>query len=260
MIVLRDILVPLWTKRGLLAGMDWDERPVLITLEAQGTVMRGQVRSLTVTSAQIISDGPCLLCNKVRANVRFRAEDIIYSLSGMAISSECDESIILYFDDVTRQDMAMLRSLGVKASAAPHQRQVQVPPPSVGRKRSKAEQRVVLHHPPPGGIERRVLPRYELETVATLVILDKGLALKTTVLEVSQSGCRLFSDTPFNLPLDARVEVEFVGLGQPFRLAAEIRLKKDEHLLGLSFAPMSCRCKDRLLEMIGELAEKASLV
>jgi hypothetical protein len=236
-----------------MAGSIWDERPVLISLEAKGTFMRGQMRALTSTSAQIVADDPCLLHNAVRADVRFRYEDTIYSLSGMAITNECDEIITLQFDLVTRQNMAMLRSLGV-TPPEPHHRPV--PSPSGPRKRTKAEQRVVLHSPPPEGIERRVQPRYEFETVATLVVLDNGSALTTTLLEISLSGCRLFSETPFNLPAESRVEVRFLGQGLPFRLAGEAKLKRDEHLLGVFFSAMSSRCKERLRELIHELAER----
>jgi hypothetical protein len=249
-----EVLIPLWTKRGQSAGFEWrDERPVLVAVEALGTVIRGQMIQLSATSALIMPDDPCLLCNKVRSNVRFRSDDIVYFLSGKAISSDCDESIILDFDDVTRKDMAMLRSLGVIQNSASH---TPAPPPPARVKRGKCEQRRVLHIPPPDGQERRIQTRHELETAATLVVLERGLVMKCTLLEVSLSGCRLFSDPPFSLPPDARVEVEFTGLGQPFRLAAEIKVKKEEHLLGLAFLPMSCRCQQRLQELTGELAEK----
>lgn len=246
-------LVPLWIKRGQMAGSIFDERPVLISFETKGTFMRGQMRALTATSAQIVADDPCLLCNAVRANIRFRYEDTIYSLTGMAITNECDEIITLQFDHVTRQNMAMLRSLGATPTEPLHR---PVSSSSGPRKRTKAEQRVVLHYPPPDGIERRIQPRYELETVATLVVLDKRSALKTTLLEISLSGCRLFSETPFNLPAESRVEIEFLGQGQPFRLAGEAKLKTDEHLLGIFFSAMSSRCKERLRELIKELSER----
>ena len=123
------------------------------------------------------------------------------------------------------------------------------------RKRTKEEQRRVRREHPPGGIERRIETRHELESACTLTVLEMGSAWKCRTLEISLSGCRLFSETPFEVLAESRVEVEFVGKGQPFRLAASAKIKGDEHLLGMHFMPMSQRCKDRLLELIGELAK-----
>jgi hypothetical protein len=252
-----DLLIPLWTKKGQSSSFGWkSERPVLVAVEALGAVIHGQMIQLNATSARIMLDEPCLLCNKVRTNVRFRSEDMVYFLSGKAMSSECDESITLEFDDVTRKDMAMLRALGIASAAhrTPEEHKPSAPP--VKRKRTKEEQRRVLYLPPPNGIERRMDRRHELEVNANLMIVDKGITLRCTLLEVSVSGCRLFSEAPFNLPPDVRVEVDFIGLGHPFRLAAELKLKEDQHLVGLRFAPMSCRCNERLLELVGDLVER----
>jgi hypothetical protein len=246
----------MWTAIGQSAGLDWmEKRPVLLAVEAMGTLMRGQMISLSATRAHIQSDDPFLLCNKVRASVRFRFADTVYALSGMAVSNEEDGSIRLDFDDVTRQDMALLRSLGVYCpdrAAFP----ALTPAAPVLRKRSREEQRQVLHMSPPGGVERRVEARLDLETGATFHPVDHFMDLHCTLLEISLSGCRLFAETPFNLPPIPRAEVEFVGLGHPFRLAAEVKIKEEEHLVGLRFLPMSERCRERLIDLTGELREK----
>jgi hypothetical protein len=176
----------------------------------------------------------------------------------MIVSNDCDEGITLFFDDVTRKDMVMLRTFGVTNTPVEAPAPLPEEPP-VKPKRTKAEQRNVRHEPPPGGMERRIQPRHELEAACTLTILDKGYVWKCSLLEISLSGCRLFSDTPFNISANTRVEVDFVGKGNPFRLAADVIVKDDEHLIGLHFVAMSSRCKDRLAELTSELAEKSAV-
>jgi hypothetical protein len=252
-----DVLVPLWPEKSGAMDMEWkSERPVLIAIESLGTRVLGKMLEMSPTRAQVLPDVPLLLFNKTRANVSFRVAEIAYSLSGVAITSECDESFLFEFDEVTRSDTVLQRSLGVTAA---HLYEFDDGPPLAlsldKRKRTSAEQRYVLDQPPPDGVERRVDRRQELETHASLLVLQRRQILKCTLIEVSASGCRLYSEVPFHLGKDARVEVEFVGLGQPFRLAAEIKPKDEEHLVGLRFTYMSSRCKERLLELLGDLAE-----
>jgi len=233
--------------------MKWmSDRPILITVETLGAVLKGQMLSMSPTSAILKPDEPLLLYNKVRTSVRFRFADILYSLSGTAVSSEEDESFFFDFDDVTRKDMAMLRALGI-ASEQVCEPEASVRP--VRRKRTRDEQRHVLHQGPPGGVERRRDPRMELEAQARLLVVEAGVMMNCTLLEISASGCRLYSEKPFQLQQDAHVEVEFVGLGYPFRLAAEVRLKGEEHVVGMRFTAMSTRCSERLKDLMDDLKE-----
>jgi hypothetical protein len=237
--------------------MKWKgERPVQIQFEALGTTMRGQMLHLTATTARIEPDRQCVLFNKTRTTVRFRFEDLVYTLGGMAISCECDDSITLHFDDVTKKDMTLMRSLGLVPSDPTHAHVAHEP--LVPHKRTKAEQRRVRREHPPNGVERRIQTRHELEAPVKVVVMEHGHVWNCTLLEISKTGCRLFSDTPFEIPPEAKVEVEFVGLGYPFRLVADIKVKKDEHILGLHFQAMSSRCKDRLIDLTSELAEKSA--
>lgn len=254
-----NLLVPLWPDKEKSPGVVWDDRPVLILFDALGSAMRGQVLDLSPTRAHIRPDDPFLLCNKTAANLKFRYADIVYSMTGTAVAGCSGTSFHLDFDEITRKDMALLRALGIAAAAEKQMAAAAAHAAAQAQKRcgprSRAEQRKVLHLPPPHGVERRMNPRLEMETTVQLTILETGKKLVSTMLDISMSGCRLYSDIPFHLIDHSRAEVEFIAHGHPFRLAAEIRVKEEEHLLGLRFLNMSCRFQDRLYELMGELAE-----
>jgi hypothetical protein len=120
-------------------------------------------------------------------------------------------------------------------------------------KRSKEAQRRVLHQGPPKGRERRVCARHEIEATASVVILDQGRILKCLVLEMSLSGCRLFGESPIHLEQNTAVEVEFTGRGYPLRLRARVKLKSDDHVIGLEFTYATERVSESLNDLMGEL-------
>ena len=253
-----DGLVPLWPDKVGMPGMEWmSEHPVLITIESVGAVVRGQLLSMNTTRAVLVPDEPLFLCNKTRTVVRFRYSNTVYTLGGMAISSDEDASFLFAFDEVTRRQIALFKALGIDTS------QVKLPDGTLAAvkqyvrpKRSPEQQREIMHMAPPGGVERRSSPRHPLEASARMLVISREMMLRCTILEISLSGCRLYSESPFRLDEGDIVEVEFVGKGYPFRLAAEVRLKEEEHLAGLLFTSMSCRCQQRLEELISELASR----
>ena len=242
-----EALVPIWT--GPMEGTGQivsNSRPVLILVETLGASLRGQLMNLTESRAKVLPNDPFLMCSNVKVALRFRSSDVVYTLSGLTQASDLDDSFYLVFDAVTREKIIVF----VGAPPAP----VLAPAaPSLDRKPTKAEQRIVRREHPPGGVERRVQRRHVLDTAASLVIVEKGTIVRCHVLEISLSGCRLFNDRPLNLAQDTLVEVEFLGRGYPFRLAAKTRVKSEEHLVGLEFMNGSPRTLQRLQELISEL-------
>jgi len=242
-----EALVPIWVEPMEGTGQTKaNSRPVLIIVETLGASLRGQLLNLTESRAKVVPNDPFLMSSNVRVSLRFRSNDVVYTLSGLTQASEIDDSFNLVFDAVTRQKIIVFVG-GPPASEVPPQA------PAPNRKPTKAEQRIVRRERPPDGIERRVQHRHVLEAEATLVIVEKGTILKCHVLEISLSGCRLFTDRPLNLQEDTLVEVEFLGRGYPFRLAARTRVKIEEHLVGLEFMNGSPRTLERLRELISEL-------
>ena len=250
-------LVPLWLPKGQIKGLDvMSGRPVLMNFDTTTSSVRGEVVGLTPTRAHIHLDKTFMLFNKVMARARFRANNIVYSLSGAAMPRERREGITLVFDDVTRTNMDLLEQLGYVSEhdEQPESSEDGITKPVVRRKRTKEQQRIVYRIPPPGGIERRENYRYDLETFAVLHVLEGNITLHCTLLEVSMTGCRLFSELPYTLDEQIEVEVQFNAKGCPFRLHGTVHLKKEqEHILGLHFTRFSGRKKEQLRELIEEL-------
>jgi hypothetical protein len=258
---LTNALIPRWTPEANASGPDSSDRPVLIGLDRLGAMLRGQILSISSTHAEIMPDEICHLFRKVDANIRFHIGDTAFSLTGLAVSCEPRRTIVLQFDKATRVNMSMLRKLGMGPAAAASTTAENLPAQvaSGSIKRTKQEQRTVLHLPPPGGIERRIEPRFNLDVRATLYLRESDEVIPCSLLEVSRSGCRLFSDIPFGLQSNTHVEVAFHGNGEFHRLGALIRPKLDEHLTGLSFVDLNSRHQGRLNDLVGELQENKGL-
>jgi hypothetical protein len=247
-----EALVPIWIESGDgTSQAQTSNRPVLIVVETLGATLRGQLLNLTESKARVLPNDPFLMCSNVRVTLRFRWNDIVYTLSGLTEASGLGDSFHLVFDAVTRQKIIIF--VGAPKVDSPDSTTPEPP-----RKRSKDEQRIVRREPPPGGIERRVHARHELEASANLMVLERGRVFKCLILEISLSGCRLFNEIPISLDHDTQVEVEFTGHGYPFRLAAKVRTKSDEHLIGLEFMNASPRTLDRLKDLVTELEMKAA--
>jgi len=242
-----EALVPIWTEPVEGTGQArTNSRPVLIVVETLGASLRGELLNLTESLAKVLPNDPFLMSSNVKVALRFRFKDVVYKLSGLTQASGTDASFNLIFDEVTRQKIIIF-------VGAPPDSELPPPPPPLDRKPTKEEQRIVRRERPPDGIERRVHRRHVLNAAATLVVVEKGTILKCQVLEISLSGCRLFSDHPLHLEEDMLVEVEFLGRGYPFRLAARTRVKTEEHLVGLEFVNGSPRTLERMRELISEL-------
>jgi len=258
-------LIPIWIgKNGPVGLCKLSDRPVLIEVDALGAALYGQMVKLTQSSAAVLADDPILLRPDIRVRVSFRFADVEYTLSGLTLTNEDDDNIVFEFDYVTRRQMAIfaghLKDAGLlqegDQAAQPAPEEPQAPVKAAKPKHTKAEQRQVRRERPPAGIERRVHRRHELEATVTLVVVDRGIVIKCLLLEISMSGCRLFMDVPVKIPEDTYVEVDFVGRGYPFRMAAKVKVKTDEHVLGLRFEKMTPRIKERLMDLMEELKAK----
>jgi hypothetical protein len=246
------------------------QRPVLIEVESVGKVIRGQMLRLTMTGATVVPDDPFLIWMSVPVKVSFRYGDVVYALTGMSMASEADLSFSFKFDSVTRKSLMILsKNLGeaglldaedvqqMFAAKVAEEAQTEGKPESAAVK-CKISARLVRHEKPPGGRERRVHHRYDIEVDAKLAIINSDSNLNCSVLEMSLGGCRLYTEDPNSIKLDTPVEVQFVECGYPLRLPASIQVKVGDHILGLRFLEMSGRMKERLNNLIWEIAERES--
>ena len=255
-------LIPIWIEKNCPASLKkLAARPVLIEVEALGATLSGQMIKLMQCGARVLPDEPILLRANMRVKVSFRVANTEYALSGITQANDLDDTIRFEFDCVTRRQMAILSEY-LKEAGLLQAGEATTPAPEeptekekseAKAKLTKAELRRVRREPPPGGIERRVHDRHELEAIATLMIVDKGIVIKCLLLEISLSGCRVFTDFPSHIEQDTPVEVDFVGRGYPLRIAATVKVKTDEYVLGLHFERMSSRSQERLRSLLHEL-------
>jgi hypothetical protein len=249
-----EALVPIWVKTTGIEALDrMAARPVRIEVEKLRSSMIGQMVDLTLSEARVMPDEPVLIWKDVQVWVRFRYSNIVFTLAGKSKEWNPDGSISFEFDEVSRKRMLILAQEGLfrgEAEEKVEEREAESDPTK------PRDPRRVRHLGGPGGVERRASPRYDLYVEGVLSNLDTARAINCLVLEVSKSGCRIYTETPNDLQLNGFVEVQFVALGYPLRLSATVQVKTGEQLLGLKFTEVSYRIKTRLANLIFELAER----
>jgi hypothetical protein len=264
-----EALVPLWVEKSGISALDkMAQRPVLIDVESLGKVMRGQMLQLTMHGASVMPDDPFLIWKSVHVKVSFRYGDVVYALTGMSMVSETDLSFSFEFDSVTRRSLMILgKNLGeaglldstdVEQMFAAKDAEATGPKADSASpaKKGKITARLVRHEKPPGGRERRIHHRYDIDVDAKLAIVNSDFNFECSVLELSLGGCRVHTEFQNNIVLETQVEVQFVECGYPLRMPARIQVKNGEHILGLKFLEMSSRMRERLNSLIWEVAER----
>lgn len=260
-------IVPVWDDGEVLAARTADPsrtaRPVHIDLETLGIATPGELLSLSATGARVLPRAPMLVLNQAVISVGFQFEQTQYLLSGLTSRCNRDGSIPFEFDFVTRERVRELAERLARAGVelAPEQASTaQQPEPSRAEQKARqlAELRRVRHERPPGGIERRIEARYDLGAQAALTILKSGKVMSGELLELSLTGCRVFTEEPNRYPQYTAIEVQFVGLGFPLRLGGHIQINRAQHVAGLCFTGIRPRTRERLQTLLWELARTSA--
>jgi len=105
----------------------------------------------------------------------------------------------------------------------------------------------------PVGRERRQQSRHEVDTTATIFLVNVGSTLRGRILDLSLTGCRVRTDEHFPVGIYTRVETEFRYQGLPFRLGGVIQAIHDRSTVGIRFLDLSSRKREQVLELIGEI-------
>ncbi len=105
------------------------------------------------------------------------------------------------------------------------------------------------------GRERRQQARLDVDTTATILLVNVGANLNGRILDLSLSGCRIRTDENFPVGIYTRVETEFRLEGLPFRLGGVIQAIHNRNTVGIRFLDMSQRKREQVLELIGEIEE-----
>jgi hypothetical protein len=232
--------------------------------------LHGELKDLRASTARIVPDVPVLIRATVQVEVHFRLDDSVYFLSGSVKPNAASDDLFLEFDHISRnrlstlldrlQHMGLLSRQETAKEVISQRPAPQAAKPEEKAAPAKADLRRVCRIPPPGGIERRVHRRHELGAPATLLVVDDGMVFKCELLEVSQGGCRVYSEFPVSIPESAQLEMDFVGRGIPFRVATMVRENRNGHVLGMQFQNVSARVGERLAELLEELRSEELLI
>jgi hypothetical protein len=103
--------------------------------------------------------------------------------------------------------------------------------------------------------DRRGTPRQQIDTSATLLLVNVGSVLKGRILDLSLSGCRIRTDVRFPVGIFTRVEIEFHLEGLPFRLGGVIQVIHDRNTVGIRFLDLSSRKREQIEDLIAEIVE-----
>jgi len=107
--------------------------------------------------------------------------------------------------------------------------------------------------------EQRGMPRCAVDVEATLVLISHGAVVHCRMVELGMGGCRMVLRRAVPQDIHAIVEAVFKVRGIAFRLSGLIEWTSGWNTLGISFAPMSSRRRDELLEALCEVeAENAA--
>jgi hypothetical protein len=107
----------------------------------------------------------------------------------------------------------------------------------------------------PAGRERRQQSRHEVDTSATILLVNIGSTLKGRIQDLSITGCRIRTDEHFPVGIYTRVETEFRLEGLPFRLGGVIQSIHDRNNVGVRFLDLSERKRKQVLELIDEIEQ-----
>jgi c-di-GMP-binding flagellar brake protein YcgR len=105
------------------------------------------------------------------------------------------------------------------------------------------------------GRERRQQARHEVDTTATILLVNVGSTLRGRILDLSLAGCRIRTDERFPVGIYTRVETEFRLEGLPFRLGGVIQSIHDRNDVGIRFLDLSERKREQVLELIDEIEQ-----
>src|ERR1039458_3254325 len=88
---------------------------------------------------------------------------------------------------------------------------------------------------------RRKQPRYSVETIVAVLLVEIGSTLRGRIQDLSLSGCRVRIDEFFPVDLNMRVETEFRLAGLPLRLGGVIQAIHGRDTIGIRFLELSDR-------------------
>jgi len=251
------------------------EQAVRILLPAKGTSIHGKLVDLSEGGCSVEPDVPFLVWSEVRVEIRFEASQMQFKMTGVTKGDRGGNRFGVEFDGMTTERLAELKlllpayrssqtkteALVVLVDTEQDASPIDLSAEDVEASRKAMEQLLrtgrrsgmVRIEEPPGGKERRVHSRYVVEAQAVLLLIRSNETLAGYVLEVSQSGCRIYLSEPFDKGLGVPLEVNFQLHGIPVRMPGVCQVLVDKHTIGIRFSELSGRKQQQLNELISEI-------
>jgi c-di-GMP-binding flagellar brake protein YcgR len=107
----------------------------------------------------------------------------------------------------------------------------------------------------PTGRERRTQSRHEVNTSATILLVNVASRIPGRILNLSLGGCSIRTEDRFPVGIYTRVETEFHHEGLPFRLGGVVQAIKERQYVGIRFLDMSQRKREQVEQLIAEIEE-----
>jgi hypothetical protein len=108
---------------------------------------------------------------------------------------------------------------------------------------------------PAEGRDRRENVRHDVDTSASILLVNIGSTLQGRILDLSLGGCRIRTSVRFPVGIYTRVETEFRLEGLPFRLGGVIQAIHDRNTVGIRFLDLSQRKRQQVHDLITEIEE-----
>jgi c-di-GMP-binding flagellar brake protein YcgR len=107
----------------------------------------------------------------------------------------------------------------------------------------------------PVGSDRRSQSRHDVDTTATILLVNVASRIQGRILNLSMGGCRIRTEERFPVGIYTRVEAEFHLEGIPFRLGGVVQAIQDRQFVGVRFLDMSVRKREQVEQLIAEIEE-----
>jgi len=253
------------------------QQAVRILLPAKDISIHGKLLNLSEGGCCVEPDIPFLVWNEVRVEIRFEAFQMQFRLAGVTKGDRGGKSFGVEFDSMTAERLAELKRLlpadrsaqtkiGTKVGQVETE---QEPLPNTLASEPDEASRMAMElllktgrrsgmvriEEPPEGIDRRGHPRFVVETQGVLLLVKTNETLSGYVLEISQSGCRVYLTEPFDKGLGVPLEVSFHLHGVPVRVAGISQVLIDKHTVGICFTELSKRKQQKLIDLISDINE-----
>jgi hypothetical protein len=159
---------------------------------------------------------------------------------------------------VPRPGLALAEMMGLLAGP-PADRRPALPSPGAPQPSALQKPEALPAAPPPkpNKRERREQFREEVDTSASIHLINVGSRLQGRILDLSLNGCRIRTEERFPVGIYTRVETEFHLEGLPFQLAGVIQAIHDRERrnVGIRFLDMSTRKREQVEQLIEEIRE-----